>query len=139
MSPNNSPRTANAIYDIDTLSLAAPYCDIVLNVAHLGETMYSVLLRSLVDVPIALNNCNLAEKRSSPEKKSLAKNRVPPRPVLVIGWGQEGVRDVNTARDEFPCDEGMDCVDARGADSADVGDSGEGNRDSGLIVISIPG
>ena len=54
------------------------------------------------------------------KKKLLENNGAPPRPVLLIGWGREGVKDIAAARNEFPCDEGMDCVDAWGADSTDV-------------------
>ena len=54
------PWTANDIYDIDAMSLAVPYCDVVvtekachhiLNVARLGERMHTALLRNLEDLP----------------------------------------------------------------------------------------
>jgi hypothetical protein len=56
--------TANDIYDIDAMSLAVPYCDVVvterachhvLNVARLGERMHTALLRNLVDLPSTLD------------------------------------------------------------------------------------
>ena len=56
--------TANDIYDIDAMSLAVPYCDVVvpdkafyhaLNSAGLGERMHTALLRNLVDLPSTLN------------------------------------------------------------------------------------
>ncbi len=55
--------TANDVYDIDALSLAVPYCDIVvtekachhvLNVAGLGERMQTAILRTLNDLPAAV-------------------------------------------------------------------------------------
>jgi hypothetical protein len=57
---------ANDIYDIDALSLAVPYCDIVvtekachhvLSATHLGEQMHTVLLRNLNELPSALQDC----------------------------------------------------------------------------------
>ena len=54
------PWTANDMYDIDAMSLAVPYCDVVvtekachhvLNVARLGERMHTALLRNLDDLP----------------------------------------------------------------------------------------
>ena len=56
--------TANDVYDIDAMSLAVPYCDIVvtekachhaLEVAHLGKRMHTALLRKLEDLPSALD------------------------------------------------------------------------------------
>ncbi len=56
--------TANDIYDIDAMSLAVPYCDVVvpdktfyhvLNSAGLGERMHTALLRNLVDLPSILD------------------------------------------------------------------------------------
>jgi hypothetical protein len=56
--------TANDIYDIDAMSLAVPYCDVVvpdkafyhvLNSAGLGERMHTALLRNLVDLPNTLD------------------------------------------------------------------------------------
>jgi hypothetical protein len=58
--------TANDIYDIDALSLAVPYCDIVvtekachhvLSAACLGDQMHTVLLRNLNELPSALQDC----------------------------------------------------------------------------------
>jgi hypothetical protein len=58
------PWTANDIYDIDALSLAVPYCDVVatekachhvLKVARLGERMHTALLRNLKDLPSTLD------------------------------------------------------------------------------------
>ena len=55
--------TANDIYDIDAMSLAVPYCDIVvtekachhaLTAAGLGKRMHTVLLRRLDDLPKTL-------------------------------------------------------------------------------------
>jgi hypothetical protein len=55
---------ANDIYDIDAMSLAVPYCDVVvsdkachhvLNVARFGERMHTALLRNLVDLPSTLD------------------------------------------------------------------------------------
>ena len=55
--------TPNDIYDIDALSLAVPYCDIVLtekachhllNAARLGERMRTIILRRLDDLPPAI-------------------------------------------------------------------------------------
>jgi hypothetical protein len=55
--------TANDIYDIDAMSLAVPYCDVVvpdkafyhvLSSAGLGERMHTALLRNLVDLPSTL-------------------------------------------------------------------------------------
>ena len=57
--------TVNDIQDIDAMSLAVPYCDIVvadkacyqaLDAAHLGERMNTALLRSLGDLPSALSD-----------------------------------------------------------------------------------
>jgi hypothetical protein len=57
------PWTANDIYDIDAMSLAVPYCDVVvtekachhvLNVARLGQQMHTALLRNLQDLPSTL-------------------------------------------------------------------------------------
>lgn len=59
----DKPWTANDIYDIDAMSLAVPYCDIVvtekachhvLNVARLGEEMHTALLRDLEHLPSTL-------------------------------------------------------------------------------------
>ena len=56
--------TANDIYDIDAMSLAVPYCDIVvtekachhaLEAARLGKRMHTALLRDLEDLPSALD------------------------------------------------------------------------------------
>lgn len=56
--------TANDIYDLDALSLAVPYCDVVatdkachhtLSVAGLGERMHTALLRKLEDLPNVLD------------------------------------------------------------------------------------
>jgi hypothetical protein len=56
--------TPNDIYDIDAMSLAVPYCDVVvpdkafyhvLNSAGLGERMHTALLRNLVDLPSTLD------------------------------------------------------------------------------------
>jgi len=56
--------TANDIYDIDAMSLAVPYCDVVvtekachhvLSVARLGERMGTTLLRDLADLPSTLD------------------------------------------------------------------------------------
>jgi hypothetical protein len=58
------PWTANDVYDIDAMSLAVPYCDVVvtekachhvLNVAHFGERMHTALLRNLADLPNTLD------------------------------------------------------------------------------------
>ena len=55
--------TPNDIYDIDALSLAVPYCDIVvtekgchhlLNAARLGERMHTVILRRLEELAKAI-------------------------------------------------------------------------------------
>ena len=52
------------IYDIDAMSLAVPYCDLVvaekachhvLNVARLGERMHTALLRDPRDLPSTLD------------------------------------------------------------------------------------
>jgi hypothetical protein len=57
--------TANDIYDIDAMSMAVPYCDVVvtekdchhvLNVARLGERMHTALLRDLRDLPGTLDH-----------------------------------------------------------------------------------
>lgn len=57
---------ANDIYDIDALSLAVPYCDIVvtekachhvLSAARLGHRMHTLLLRDLKDLSSALQDC----------------------------------------------------------------------------------
>jgi hypothetical protein len=40
--------------------------------------------------------------------------------MLLIGWGREGAKDVRSCRSEFPCDEGLDCVDTQGAQSEEV-------------------
>lgn len=59
----DKPWAANDIYDIDALSLAVPYCDIVatekachhvLNVARLGERMHTAILRDLEHLPSTL-------------------------------------------------------------------------------------
>ncbi len=59
----NKPWDANDIYDIDAMSLAVPYCDIVvtekachhvLKAAGLGERMRTALLRNLEDLPSTL-------------------------------------------------------------------------------------
>jgi hypothetical protein len=56
--------TANDIYDIDAISLAVPYCDIVvpdkaiyhiLNAAGFGERMHTAILRNLTDLSSTLN------------------------------------------------------------------------------------
>jgi len=58
------PWTANDIYDIDAMSLAVPYRDVVatgkachhvLNVERLGERMHTALLRNLEDLPSTLD------------------------------------------------------------------------------------
>ena len=41
-------------------------------------------------------------------------------PVFLIGWGREGAKDVAYAREEFPFDKGLDCLDAQGAINEDV-------------------
>lgn len=55
--------SANDIYDLDALSLAVPYCDVVvtdkachhaLTVARLGERMHTALLRRIEDLPQAI-------------------------------------------------------------------------------------
>lgn len=55
--------SSNDIYDIDAMSLAVPYCDIVvtekachhvLKAARLGERMHTALLRRLADLPAAI-------------------------------------------------------------------------------------
>lgn len=60
----DKPWTANDIYDIDAMSLAVPYCDIVvtekacqhvLSVARLGEQMHTALLRDLEHLPSTLD------------------------------------------------------------------------------------
>jgi len=60
----SKPWTANDIYDIDAMSLAVPYCDVVvtekachhvLNVARFGERMQTALLRKLEDLPSTLD------------------------------------------------------------------------------------
>ncbi len=57
--------TANDIYDIDAMSIAVPYCDVVvtekachhvLNAARLGERMHTALLRDLRDLPGTLDH-----------------------------------------------------------------------------------
>lgn len=59
----DKPWAPNDIYDIDAMSLAVPYCDIVvtekgchhvLNAARLGERMHTALLRRLEDLPRTL-------------------------------------------------------------------------------------
>ena len=59
----DKPWTSNDIHDIDALSLAVPYCDIVvtekachhaLTAAGLGRRMHTALLRTLDDLPGAL-------------------------------------------------------------------------------------
>lgn len=59
----DKPWTANDIHDIDAMSLAVPYCDIVvtekachhaLRAAHLDKRMHTLLLRSLKNLPDAL-------------------------------------------------------------------------------------
>jgi hypothetical protein len=49
-----------AMYDIDAMSLAVPYCDVVvtdkachhvLDMARLGERMHTAFLRNLEDLP----------------------------------------------------------------------------------------
>ncbi len=56
--------SANDVYDIDALALAVPYCDIVvtekacrhvLQASHLGERMHTALLRSLDELPSAID------------------------------------------------------------------------------------
>jgi hypothetical protein len=60
----DKPWTANDIYDIDAMSLAVPYCDVVvtekachhaLEAAHLGKRMHTALLRNLEDLPSTLD------------------------------------------------------------------------------------
>jgi hypothetical protein len=55
---------ANDIYDIDAMALAVPYCDIVvtekachhvLQASRLGQRMHTALLRSLDDLPSAID------------------------------------------------------------------------------------
>ena len=55
---------ANDIHDIDAMSLAVPYCDVlvtekacqhVLEAAHLGKRMHTALLRNLEDLPSTLD------------------------------------------------------------------------------------
>ena len=41
-------------------------------------------------------------------------------PLLLVGWGREGAKDVVSVRNQFPCDKGLDCVYAQGADSEEV-------------------
>jgi hypothetical protein len=57
---------ANDIFDIDALSLAVPYCDVVvtekachhvLTSAHLGQQMHTVLLRNVKELASALQDC----------------------------------------------------------------------------------
>jgi hypothetical protein len=57
--------TANDICDIDALSLAVPYCDVVvtekachhvLATAGLGQRMHTALLRRLDDLPATLDH-----------------------------------------------------------------------------------
>lgn len=57
--------SANDIYDLDALSLAVPYCDIVvtdkachhaLTVARLGERMHTALLRKVDELPTILES-----------------------------------------------------------------------------------
>jgi hypothetical protein len=57
--------TPNDIHDIDALSLAVPYCDIVvtekgchhlLNAARLGQRMHTAILRRLEDLPEAIEH-----------------------------------------------------------------------------------
>jgi hypothetical protein len=59
----DKPWSANDVYDIDALSLAVPYCDIVvtekachhvLNSAGLGDQMHTALLRDLQELPNTL-------------------------------------------------------------------------------------
>jgi len=66
--------TPNDIYDIDALSLAVPYCDIVvtekachhlLNAARLGERMRTVILRRLDDLPAAIERWMSAAPEST--------------------------------------------------------------------------
>lgn len=61
----DKPWNANDIYDIDAMSLAVPYCDIVvtekachhvLHAAHLGERMQTAILRDLTDLPDVLDD-----------------------------------------------------------------------------------
>jgi hypothetical protein len=72
---------ANDMYDIDAMSLAVPYCDVVvtekacdhaLEVARLGKRMHTALLRNLEDLPSTLGRWkpkraphNLGPRRSS--------------------------------------------------------------------------
>jgi len=67
--------TPNDIYDIDALSLAMPYCDIVvtekachhlLNAARLGERMRTAILRRLDDLPAAIARFASAASESRP-------------------------------------------------------------------------
>lgn len=60
----DKPWTANDIYDIDAMSLAVPYCDVVvtekachhaLEAACLGKRMHTALLRNLEDLPSTLD------------------------------------------------------------------------------------
>jgi len=55
----------------------------------------------------------MAKKKKSRKSKHKA-------PVLLIGWGREGVKDVAYACEEFPFDRGLDCIDAQGASNDDV-------------------
>ena len=57
--------TANDIYDIDAMSMAVPYCDVVvtekachhvLHAARLGDRMHTALLRDLRDLPGTLDH-----------------------------------------------------------------------------------
>jgi len=65
--------TANDIYDIDAMSLAVPYCDVVvadkachnaLSAAHLGERMHTALLRNLEQLPDVLD-CWKSKRRQA--------------------------------------------------------------------------
>lgn len=60
----DKPWTANDIHDIDAMSLAVPYCDVVvtekachhaLEAACLGKRMHTALLRNLEDLPSTLD------------------------------------------------------------------------------------
>jgi hypothetical protein len=66
--------TANDIHDIDAMSLAVPYCDIVvtekachneLAAAHVGKRMSTMLLRSLEDLPSTLAHWKLKRPQAN--------------------------------------------------------------------------
>jgi hypothetical protein len=80
-------------------------------------------------------------KRKSKSRKRKGVRARPP--FLLIGWGQEGAKDVYAAREEFPCDQGLDCVDAQGADSEEVleeiADWLKNNRNAQILYIGAHG